>query len=98
MTGRTWPCGLTIPIWVEDSTTLKFMAPTLLFALKSGLPCVLCIWASPIFDGEYQDLIMWEQITDAARVALNDDNNFGRAEVPFSDKYYEDHLDNAWTF
>ncbi|KAG2798669.1 hypothetical protein PC129_g20982 [Phytophthora cactorum] len=41
---------------------------------------------------------MWEQITDAARVALNDDNNFGRAEVPFSDKYYEDHLDNAWTF
>ncbi|ETM36676.1 hypothetical protein L914_16686, partial [Phytophthora nicotianae] len=50
------------------------------------------------FDGEYQDLIMWEQLTDAARAALNDDNNFGRAEVPFSDTHYKDHLENAWPF
>ncbi|KAG3166009.1 hypothetical protein PC129_g20065, partial [Phytophthora cactorum] len=48
------------------------------------------------WDGEYQDLIMWEQLTDAARVALNDSKNFGRAEVPFSDEHYEDHLDKAW--
>ncbi|ETL94043.1 hypothetical protein L917_07921 [Phytophthora nicotianae] len=47
-------------------------------------------------DGEYQDLIMWEQLTDAARAALNDDNNFEKAEVPFSDEHYEDHLDKAW--
>ncbi|KAL3659570.1 NLP effector protein 6 [Phytophthora oleae] len=38
-------------------------------------------------DGEYQDLIMWEQLTDAARVALNDSESFGEAEVPFSDKH-----------
>ncbi|KAG3065257.1 hypothetical protein PI124_g22819 [Phytophthora idaei] len=50
------------------------------------------------WDGEYQDLIMREQLTDAARVALNDRNNFGRAEVPFSDEHYEDHLDKAWPF
>ncbi|KAG7378767.1 hypothetical protein PHYPSEUDO_009512 [Phytophthora pseudosyringae] len=42
------------------------------------------------------DLIMWEQLTDAARVALNDSNNFGKAEVPFSDEHYGDHLDEAW--
>ncbi|KAG3073747.1 hypothetical protein PC121_g8548 [Phytophthora cactorum] len=39
---------------------------------------------------------MWEQLTDAARVALNDDNNFGNAEVPFSDAHYEKHLEKAW--
>ncbi|KAG3088172.1 hypothetical protein PI125_g18426 [Phytophthora idaei] len=38
------------------------------------------------WDGEYQDLIVWEQLTDAARVALNDLNNFGKAEVPFNDE------------
>ncbi|ETO61430.1 hypothetical protein F444_20558 [Phytophthora nicotianae P1976] len=43
-----------------------------------------------------QDLITWEQLTDAARVALNDNAKFGTAEVPFSDTHYEDHLDNAW--
>ncbi|ETI32693.1 hypothetical protein F443_20551 [Phytophthora nicotianae P1569] len=48
------------------------------------------------WDGEYQDLITWEQLTDAARVALNDNAKFGTAEVPFSDTHYEDHLDNAW--
>ncbi|ETN01678.1 hypothetical protein PPTG_17109 [Phytophthora nicotianae INRA-310] len=29
---------------------------------------------------------MWEQLTDAARAALNSSDNFGRAEVPFSDE------------
>ncbi|KAK1938926.1 hypothetical protein P3T76_009001 [Phytophthora citrophthora] len=32
------------------------------------------------WDGEYQDLIMWEQLTDAARVALNNSDSFGNAE------------------
>ncbi|KAG7375415.1 hypothetical protein PHYPSEUDO_001328 [Phytophthora pseudosyringae] len=49
-----------------------------------------------VWDGDYQDLIMWEQLTDAARVALNDSINFGKAEVPFSDEHYEAHLDKAW--
>ncbi|KAG7375810.1 hypothetical protein PHYPSEUDO_015196 [Phytophthora pseudosyringae] len=38
--------------------------------------------------GDYQDLIMWEQLTDAARVALNDSNNFGEADIPFRDEPY----------
>ncbi|KAG2770332.1 hypothetical protein JG687_00010189 [Phytophthora cactorum] len=50
------------------------------------------------WDGEYQDLIVWEQLTDAARVALNDLNNFGKAEVPFNDEYFEDRLAEAWPF
>ncbi|ETP17318.1 hypothetical protein F441_08262 [Phytophthora nicotianae CJ01A1] len=49
-----------------------------------------------VWDGEYQDLIMWEQLTDPARAALNDGNNFEKAKVPFSDEHYEDHLDKAW--
>ncbi|ETK83308.1 hypothetical protein L915_11449, partial [Phytophthora nicotianae] len=48
-------------------------------------------WTSPVLvfaelDGDYQELIMWEQLTDAARAALNSSDNFGRAEVPFSDE------------
>ncbi|KUF94850.1 hypothetical protein AM588_10008633 [Phytophthora nicotianae] len=46
--------------------------------------------------GEFQDLIMWEQLTDIARMALNDSTNFENAEVPISDDHYEDHLDKAW--
>ncbi|ETP32860.1 hypothetical protein F442_18524 [Phytophthora nicotianae P10297] len=47
-------------------------------------------------NGEYQDLIMWEQLTDAARAALNNGDSFGKAEVPFSDEHFEDHLAEAW--
>ncbi|OWZ12080.1 hypothetical protein PHMEG_00014817 [Phytophthora megakarya] len=49
-------------------------------------------------DGEYQDLIMWEQLTDAARTALNKIGNFGEAEAPFNDNNYEKHLEKAWIF
>ncbi|ETI38514.1 hypothetical protein F443_15773 [Phytophthora nicotianae P1569] len=41
---------------------------------------------------------VWEQLTDPARVALNDIYNFGDAEVPFSDNNFEDYLDKAWPF
>ncbi|OWZ07684.1 hypothetical protein PHMEG_00019894 [Phytophthora megakarya] len=47
-------------------------------------------------DGDFQDLIMWEQLTDAARAALNDNNNFGSAEVPFNDDHYESRLEKAY--
>ncbi|KAG1702276.1 hypothetical protein DVH05_010066 [Phytophthora capsici] len=46
-------------------------------------------------DGDYQDLIMWEQLTDAARVALNNSESFEKTEVPFSDEHYEVNLDKA---
>ncbi|OWZ08291.1 hypothetical protein PHMEG_00019192 [Phytophthora megakarya] len=49
-------------------------------------------------DGQYQDLIMWEQLTDPARGALNDANNFGDAEVPFNEGNYEKYLEKAWPF
>ncbi|ETI54986.1 hypothetical protein F443_02289 [Phytophthora nicotianae P1569] len=52
------------------------------------------LWAITL-GGELQDLIMWEQLTDVARMALNDSTNFENAEVPISDDHYEDHLDKA---
>uniref|UniRef100_H3GB61 Necrosis inducing-like protein NPP1 type n=1 Tax=Phytophthora ramorum TaxID=164328 RepID=H3GB61_PHYRM len=48
--------------------------------------------------GEFQDLIMWDQLTDAARAALNDQDNFGRTEVPISDDHFPKRLEEAWPF
>ncbi|KAG1708364.1 hypothetical protein DVH05_025042 [Phytophthora capsici] len=47
------------------------------------------------WDSDYQDLIMWEQLTDAARMALNDSESFEDG-VPFNDALFKDHLDKAW--
>ncbi|ETO81260.1 hypothetical protein F444_04395 [Phytophthora nicotianae P1976] len=70
-----------------SNTSLRFQ-----YQIDLGSPYMNFAW----WDGEYQDLIMWEQLTDVARVALNDSKNFGKAEVPFSDEHFEDHLDKAW--
>ncbi|KAG2789967.1 hypothetical protein Pcac1_g1013 [Phytophthora cactorum] len=102
MTGRALLCGLTIPIWryrrlegprfsrtyiYGSNTSLRFE-----YQMELGSPYLnFAVW-----DGEYQDLIMWEQLTDSARVAFNDSSNFEKAEVPFSDNHYVDHLDKAW--
>ncbi|KUF75950.1 NPP1 protein [Phytophthora nicotianae] len=72
-----------------DRTSLRFHYQTDL-----GSPYLNFAW----WGGEYQDLIMWEQLTDPARVALNDIYNFGDVEVPFSDNNFEDYLDKAWPF
>ncbi|GMF27102.1 unnamed protein product [Phytophthora lilii] len=48
--------------------------------------------------GDFQDLIMWDQLPDAARAALNDSSNWGRAEVPFSDENIEDRLESGYPF
>ncbi|KAG1689946.1 NLP effector protein 1 [Phytophthora capsici] len=45
--------------------------------------------------GETQDLIMWDQLTDAARTAL-EDTDFGDANVPFKDANFETKLANAY--
>ncbi|RLN88412.1 hypothetical protein BBJ28_00010584 [Nothophytophthora sp. Chile5] len=45
--------------------------------------------------GETQDLIMWDQLTDAARTAL-EDTDFGDANVPMKDANFETKLANAW--
>eukprot|EP00644_Phytophthora_capsici_P000899 jgi/Phyca11/108964/e_gw1.16.433.1 len=49
-------------------------------------------------DGQYQDLIMWNQLTDQARAAL-ESADFGRdTKVPFNDKNFEAALAQAWPF
>ncbi|KAG4049203.1 hypothetical protein JG687_00009606 [Phytophthora cactorum] len=47
--------------------------------------------------GEFQDLIMWDQVTDAARLALNT-VSFGDANVPMNDGNFVSKLDKAWPF
>ncbi|ETI33852.1 hypothetical protein F442_19290 [Phytophthora nicotianae P10297] len=48
-------------------------------------------------DGQYHDLIMWEQLTDEARAALNS-ADFGESKVPFNDENFETSLGLAWPF
>ncbi|KAG7398867.1 hypothetical protein PHYBOEH_010191 [Phytophthora boehmeriae] len=52
-------------------------------------------WTS--LTGDSQDLIMWDQLTDAARAALNT-TDFGNAKVPFNDENFEKKLKKAWPF
>jgi hypothetical protein len=47
--------------------------------------------------GDCQDLIMWDQMTDFARKALND-TSFGKANVPMNDYNFLSKLDKAWPF
>ncbi|KAG7387759.1 hypothetical protein PHYBOEH_008142 [Phytophthora boehmeriae] len=48
--------------------------------------------------GDSLDLIMWEQLTEEARVALNSVGQFGSAEVPFADYAFDGRLKDAWPF
>ncbi|OWZ10761.1 Necrosis inducing protein NPP1, partial [Phytophthora megakarya] len=48
-------------------------------------------------DGTYHDLIMWEQLTDAAREGLNS-ADFGETKVPFNENNFEATLKTAWPF
>lgn len=45
--------------------------------------------------GEKQPLIMWEQLTDAARMAL-EQTDFGYAKVPLRDEVFQAKLAEAW--
>ncbi|RAW34408.1 hypothetical protein PC110_g9305 [Phytophthora cactorum] len=47
--------------------------------------------------GDYQDLIMWGQMTDAAREGLSR-TSFGDANVPMNDGNFESKLGRAWPF
>ncbi|EEY64260.1 NPP1-like protein [Phytophthora infestans T30-4] len=49
------------------------------------------------YDGQYHDLIMWDQLTDEARAALNS-ADFGESKVPFNDENFEALLSLAWPF
>lgn len=48
--------------------------------------------------GEFQDLIQWDQLTDAAREALNNTDFGGHANVPFSDPYFQQNIEAAATY
>ncbi|KAK1935656.1 hypothetical protein P3T76_010351 [Phytophthora citrophthora] len=49
-------------------------------------------------DGQYQDLIMWDQLTDQARAAL-ESADFGEdTKVPFNDKNFDSSLAEAFPF
>ncbi|EEY63434.1 NPP1-like protein [Phytophthora infestans T30-4] len=48
--------------------------------------------------GEYQDLIQWTQLTDAARKALENTDFGDFANVPFNDAYFEKNIKAALTY
>ncbi|ETI44276.1 hypothetical protein L917_10526 [Phytophthora nicotianae] len=47
--------------------------------------------------GDFQEFIMWDQLTTAARTALNT-TDFGVAKVPVSDAAFDTKLKKAWPF
>lgn len=47
--------------------------------------------------GDYQDLIMWEQMSDAARMAL-DKTDFGSVNVPMNNGNFLGKLGKVWPF
>ncbi|EGZ29376.1 hypothetical protein PHYSODRAFT_468315 [Phytophthora sojae] len=47
--------------------------------------------------GDFQDLIMWDQLTDNARRALNS-VSFGSADTPMNDGNFQAELGRAWPF
>ncbi|KAG6943640.1 hypothetical protein JG688_00017509 [Phytophthora aleatoria] len=49
-------------------------------------------------EGEYQDLIQWNQLTDAAREALENTDFGDFANVPFNGAYFETNLKAASTY
>ncbi|OWZ06221.1 Necrosis inducing protein NPP1, partial [Phytophthora megakarya] len=69
--------------------------PTILRSTQvfSGPPYL----SETIIQGDFQDLIMWDQLTDAARKALNT-TDFGSAKVPFIDENFQKKLEQAWPF
>ncbi|KAG7399359.1 hypothetical protein PHYBOEH_009021 [Phytophthora boehmeriae] len=84
----------------------KTAAPAPKFAIYNSTPnfyhCVGAFFGPPYMDwtiirGNSQDLIMWEQLTEEARTALNT-TDFGKATVPFIDANFEENLEKAWPF
>ncbi|KAG7386753.1 hypothetical protein PHYBOEH_008606 [Phytophthora boehmeriae] len=45
--------------------------------------------------GRFQDLVMWDDLTDAARSSLNH-HKFNKAEVPINDANFPTNLKNAY--
>ncbi|POM81287.1 Necrosis inducing-like protein NPP1 type [Phytophthora palmivora] len=78
-----------------DFGILNGVTPTLYHSISE-------VAGQPMLDystrtGDFQPLIMWEQLTDAAREALNT-WDFGDAFVPVNDANFEEKLKKAWPF
>ncbi|KAE9012578.1 hypothetical protein PR003_g15822 [Phytophthora rubi] len=48
--------------------------------------------------GDFQDLVMWDQLTEAARSALNDTDFGEKTKVPFIDVNFDTNLETARPF
>ncbi|ETL36859.1 hypothetical protein L916_11242 [Phytophthora nicotianae] len=79
------PC----PPWVIDGTSLKVR-------YKHAWPLNHDLDTTGDA-GTFQDLIMWDQMTNDARRALNS-VSFGKANTPFIDGRFRKKLEDAWPF
>ncbi|KAG1713434.1 NLP effector protein 6 [Phytophthora capsici] len=79
------PC----PPWVIDGTSLKLR-------YKHSWPINHDLDTTGD-SGTFQDLIMWDQMTEDARRALNS-VSFGKANTPFNDGSFKPKLEKAWPF
>ncbi|KAK1940952.1 hypothetical protein P3T76_007658 [Phytophthora citrophthora] len=79
------PC----PPWVIDGTSLKVR-------YKHAWPFNHDLDTTGD-GGKFQDLIMWNQMTEDARRALNS-VSFGKANTPFNDWTFKPKIENAWPF
>ncbi|ETM33826.1 hypothetical protein L914_18977 [Phytophthora nicotianae] len=87
----------------DDEYQRKSPAPD--FGILNGVTPLLYrsineVAGQPMLDyssrsGDFQPLIMWEQLTDAARETLNT-FDFGNAQVPFNDANFEEKLKKAF--
>ncbi|KAF1773385.1 Necrosis inducing protein [Phytophthora cactorum] len=92
---------------LSTSTSDDEKAPAPDFGILDGVTPLLYrsiseVAGQPMLDyssetGDVQPLIMWEQLTDAAREPLNT-FDFGDAQVPFNDANFEEKLKKAWPF
>ncbi|POM77864.1 Necrosis inducing-like protein NPP1 type [Phytophthora palmivora] len=79
----------------DDEYQKKAPAPD--FGILNGVTPTLYHSISEHENGRFPALIMWEQLTDAAREALNT-WDFGDAFVPVNDANFEEKLKKAWPF
>lgn len=75
---------------ITDDTTPRLSH---VLQVKKGPPYLITTDTTSAF----QDLIMWEQLPNAAKMALNT-TDFGVAKVPVSDVNFDKKLEKAWPF
>ncbi|KAE9288461.1 hypothetical protein PR003_g25802 [Phytophthora rubi] len=82
--------------YVINGTTVKFESYKSFWGSKLGLQ-------TTTKEGETQDLITWEQLTEEARIGLSDANFdvdwcMRKVVMPLADDVFEEKLKNAYPF